>query len=598
MAELTYPSLSDLFTHTKAPPTVTRTDLDLGPTGIGFVLDDFFTPEECAYYIKKAAEVGFQQCQTPSQWRSNERVILKSSDLAHQVYSRLVPQFQHNDLKYLRPFGFDNSGVWKPTRVNDCVKISRYPENTFFVKHRDNSFIYCDDERSILSVVIYLNQNFQGGKTTFETQKISDTTETVAVTPKIGRALIFNHDHEHSGTEVASGEKYIMKLEVMFQRTDKGLASEAENDREGYEKAERLYETADRLEREGDLEGSLKLFCEATEIQAKYRSVSGDPIPFPPEILIQWSKEDVLRDRDFLSLMLTSKSWFLFLRHSELWKQRYKKSFPSFRPEVFFLCEEIDPELTKLHQRKPQEWERPQRTLEDIQDVEVDWYLVFQRRMKGTNTPADITIVDTGSDTFKAGYLLSSEGPSLLPSFLCHYRRANHQHYILSGHGMTSGNFLASKWEARGYLLRGGETGLDFATIGDSTTIVQFGQITYHVGALIYGLYAILEEGLGTPIFLVSPYFHWCLSATVNQKYVLPPPLSPPPFDSFLLPPYSLLLGYSPRSNYYLNLAPLLPGSFSRLLLLVSLLVSFFFIPLIAHYSLPPYSSFLLFQSR
>jgi len=71
-------------------------------------------------------------------------------------------------------------------------------------------------------LIIYLNDDYEGGRTTFypSVEKGVETEGRVSITPRRGTALIFNHDSLHEGEAVTKGMKYILRTEIMFQRVD------------------------------------------------------------------------------------------------------------------------------------------------------------------------------------------------------------------------------------------------------------------------------------------------------------------------------------------------------------------------------------------
>ena len=75
-------------------------------------------------------------------------------------------------------------------------------------KHKDQSYIRNDSEASYYTILIYLNDNYIGGETVFDE---------ITINPKAGTALIFRHDLEHTGSEVRSGIKYILRTDIMFR---------------------------------------------------------------------------------------------------------------------------------------------------------------------------------------------------------------------------------------------------------------------------------------------------------------------------------------------------------------------------------------------
>jgi len=131
-------------------------------------------------------------------------------------------------------------------------KFSRYPQGAKFKAHMDGSFVQSEECRSIFTVLVYLNDDYEGGDTTF--YKHTDITEPVCrVRPQQGTALIFNHDVIHSGTEVSSGIKYIVKTEIMFTRTSSHQFWLLPRHQEEYQRVKDLYSKSDKLEKLGDV---------------------------------------------------------------------------------------------------------------------------------------------------------------------------------------------------------------------------------------------------------------------------------------------------------------------------------------------------------
>ena len=63
-------------------------------------------------------------------------------------------------------------------------------------------------EASYFTFMIYLNDDYEGGQTTFNH---------VTIEPKQGTALIFQHDLEHEGKAVTQGIKYVLRTDIMYQ---------------------------------------------------------------------------------------------------------------------------------------------------------------------------------------------------------------------------------------------------------------------------------------------------------------------------------------------------------------------------------------------
>jgi prolyl 4-hydroxylase len=60
---------------------------------------------------------------------------------------------------------------------------------------------------SLLTLMVYLNDDFAGGETSFAE---------VAIVPHRGMALLFRHALFHEGRPVTRGVKYVLRSDVMF----------------------------------------------------------------------------------------------------------------------------------------------------------------------------------------------------------------------------------------------------------------------------------------------------------------------------------------------------------------------------------------------
>jgi prolyl 4-hydroxylase len=63
-------------------------------------------------------------------------------------------------------------------------------------------------EQSMLTFMLYLNGDFEGGETNFQSG--------VSVKPETGMVLVFRHALFHEGAAVTSGRKYVLRSDVMF----------------------------------------------------------------------------------------------------------------------------------------------------------------------------------------------------------------------------------------------------------------------------------------------------------------------------------------------------------------------------------------------
>jgi len=100
-----------------------------------------------------------------------------------------------------------------------------WPPSWAPVDGQSGDYKYDSSDGTVLSkytFLIYLNQDFQGGGTTFYNPACDEgVLDRRAVTPQTGGALVFPHGATghaalHEGSEVVKGTKYVIRTEVLF----------------------------------------------------------------------------------------------------------------------------------------------------------------------------------------------------------------------------------------------------------------------------------------------------------------------------------------------------------------------------------------------
>ena len=90
------------------------------------------------------------------------------------------------------------------------VLLLRYSPGDKFALHRDAPYVPDERSRSLLSLIIYLNEDYVGGETRFPD-------DDRLVRPQAGMAVAFPHDVRHEGLAIVSGEKYALHTFVIYQ---------------------------------------------------------------------------------------------------------------------------------------------------------------------------------------------------------------------------------------------------------------------------------------------------------------------------------------------------------------------------------------------
>jgi len=167
-------------------------------------VDEFWSNSRCDSFIKKSESIGYEPAlvQTGSGQkrvegvRNNQRILFTDQDLANEIW------------EVLKDYAPKQIGNSHSIGLNEMFRFYKYEPGQEFKKHRDQSFIRNEVESSYYTLMIYLNDGFNGGQTTFDE---------LAIEPRKGSALIFFHDLEHEGTKLTSGKKYVLRTDIMYK---------------------------------------------------------------------------------------------------------------------------------------------------------------------------------------------------------------------------------------------------------------------------------------------------------------------------------------------------------------------------------------------
>jgi predicted 2-oxoglutarate/Fe(II)-dependent dioxygenase YbiX len=173
-----------------------------------FALRGFLSAEECADHIQHSEQLGYADATIQTargavlrkDVRNNERMLFDDQALSARFFERAQD--------YLPPILYDRSVCG----FNDRWRFYRYTPGQQFDWHLDGVVRLRPNQQSALTFMIYLNENFEGGDTDFETDS-----GPLSVRPSRGMALVFPHKIRHRGAPVTSGVKYVLRSDVMYQ---------------------------------------------------------------------------------------------------------------------------------------------------------------------------------------------------------------------------------------------------------------------------------------------------------------------------------------------------------------------------------------------
>lgn len=176
----------------------------LNPAPEIWVIENFWTPEQCADVIAISEAKGYRAATINTESgtrlvehvRNNTRVLYTDFTLAETIWQQI------------KPYAPQHIGNSVAIGLNELFRFYKYQPGQRFKKHRDQSYIRNPAEASYYTFMIYLNNDYTGGETTFNN---------VTIHPQPGAALIFLHSLEHEGSEVIQGTKYVLRTDIMYR---------------------------------------------------------------------------------------------------------------------------------------------------------------------------------------------------------------------------------------------------------------------------------------------------------------------------------------------------------------------------------------------
>jgi hypothetical protein len=213
------------------PPTITYHNHPIVPNLS--IIKDVLSPTECQTIIAATESIGFLP-DAPIRDDGSEASIL-----AHNVYW-VVDQSLHDTLwERVRPHVPAQVAGKKARGINRRFRVYRYVPGAEYRCHIDGAWppsgvdpvtkAYHYDssppearQSSLFTFLIYLNDEFEGGETTFFLPSVREgVMNAYPVNPVMGSVAVFPHGETkgallHEGTGVRKGAKYIIRTDVEY----------------------------------------------------------------------------------------------------------------------------------------------------------------------------------------------------------------------------------------------------------------------------------------------------------------------------------------------------------------------------------------------
>ena len=300
-------------------------------------LENVLSPQECNEVITNGDESIFLCMSEKYRYgkqRNSSRLLVLDKTLAGNLWQNIesVLSREIEELKLSKqPLGFDvRRGEWELHGLNEGMRINKYMSQNkeYFGPHKDGQYCPSGDQRSLFTLLVYLNEGFHGGETCFYFPKDSTPNtkgmtikqeitahgglvkgfDCLKVVPKVGHAVLFSQNILHESLPILGGTKYVLKTDVVVKRHSKqfGFAVEDE-EKDDYLACLNYFREAQQQELKRNFQDASDLYERALSVRYCY-----------PESLESTSDGRVTsEDND------QKKNAYMMLPH-EVWPQIFK----------------------------------------------------------------------------------------------------------------------------------------------------------------------------------------------------------------------------------------------------------------------------------
>ncbi|MGC5699134.1 2OG-Fe(II) oxygenase [Pseudomonas sp. NFXW11] len=210
-------SFAELLLASAAVPSAS-VELPLGDSVRCVLVHGFLSASECQALIEATENCGFVSAgpDYPSSYRDNDRIVADDPALAQRLFERLT-----HCASRLPELGtvLDEDG-WRRVGINERLRFCRYRPGSQFRAHQDGVH-HRQGSESRLTFMIYLNDHaFSGGETLFFEERsaaMANQGVTLSLRPRQGSLILFDHRLWHAGAMVESGQKYVMRSDLMYE---------------------------------------------------------------------------------------------------------------------------------------------------------------------------------------------------------------------------------------------------------------------------------------------------------------------------------------------------------------------------------------------
>jgi predicted 2-oxoglutarate/Fe(II)-dependent dioxygenase YbiX len=173
---------------------------------------------QCSFFDEEEADRILEQVRTLTVWRAAPVRSMKSNASRLREDVRLASELKQDDEpEAFRAFDAKArdraTSIGRQLSLGDFeiseLRLVRYDEGGFFNVHSDKGV----GDRRRMALVVYLNDDFQGGATVFPLMACRSI-------PRKGKGVVFPADRLHRGDVVTGGTKYILVMWLLDPHQD------------------------------------------------------------------------------------------------------------------------------------------------------------------------------------------------------------------------------------------------------------------------------------------------------------------------------------------------------------------------------------------
>ena len=268
------------------------------------------TPSECLHFISAADSIegglvdfAANAGEKAKKYRNMSRIVTQSDCVSKIIFDRILPHLKNGGDFTVAPdtdsvyhvgvhcmikceinggqFLFQDMlgasiGRWTAYGISERWRLCRYDPGGHFAPHFDSDTWNSTTDKSLQTVQVYLNGDFDGGGINFVRagkeqyvdgegrMRARGDNVILSVKPEAGMVVVFDHKVLHEGEACEGGRKYFMRSELMFGMAQKAAESSAVS--EDDLRAVELVKRAETLEAAGDNSGAAECWRKAFKL--------------------------------------------------------------------------------------------------------------------------------------------------------------------------------------------------------------------------------------------------------------------------------------------------------------------------------------------